>query len=76
MHAKWEKYVVLKMISVLETNELEKHNKKLWHSYKELNKSISEQNNVRKCNISKDKSHNLKAYSVSMQVGGVGAEGM
>jgi hypothetical protein len=42
MHAKWEKYVVLKMISVLETNELEKHNKKLWHSYKELNKSISE----------------------------------
>jgi hypothetical protein len=42
MHAKWEKYIVLKRISKLETNELEEHDTKPWHSDKEPNKGMSE----------------------------------
>ena len=42
IHAKWKKYVVLKRMSELETNELDECNKKLWHSYKKLKKSMSE----------------------------------
>ena len=76
MHAKWEKYIVLKKMSELETNELEKCNKKLQHSYKELNKSMSEQDNAYKCNISKNKSHYLKAHGMSIQVDNVEAEGI
>ena len=76
IHAKWEKYIVLKKMSELETNELEEYNKNLQHSYKELNKGMSEQDTAHKCNISKDKSHNLKAHGVSIQVDNVGAESM
>jgi hypothetical protein len=36
IYAKWEKYIVLKRM-----NELDKCDKKPWHSYKELNKSMS-----------------------------------
>ena len=75
MHAKWEKYIVLKRMSELEMNELEECNKKLQHSYKELNKGMSEQNTAHKCNISKDKSYNIKAHGVSMLVDSIGAEG-
>jgi len=42
IHAKWEKYVVLKRMSELETNELDECDKKPWYNYKELNKSMSE----------------------------------
>jgi hypothetical protein len=43
-------------------NELEECDKKLWHSRKEPNKGMGEDDNARECNISKDKSHDLKAH--------------
>jgi hypothetical protein len=43
-------------------NESEECDKKLQHSCKELNKGMGKDNNACECNISKDKSHDLKAH--------------
>ena len=56
-------------------NESEEYDKKSQHSCKEPNKDMGKQDNARKCDISKDKSHNLKAHDGSMWVGGVGTKG-
>ena len=56
-------------------NELEKCDKKLQHSCKEPNKGMGKQDNARKCDISKDKSHDLEAHDRSMWVGGMGTKG-
>ena len=55
-------------------NESEEHNKKLQHSCKESNKGMGNQDNAYKCNIGKDKSHDLEAHNRSMWVGDMGTE--
>ena len=56
-------------------NESEKCDKKLWHSRKEPNKDMGEQDNAYECNVSEDKSYDLKAHTGSTWVDGVGTEG-
>jgi hypothetical protein len=53
-------------------NKLEECDKNLWHSCKEPNKGMGKEDNACECNVSEDKSHDLKAHDRSMWVGGVG----
>jgi hypothetical protein len=56
-------------------NESEERDKKAWHSYKEPNKGMGKWDNACKCDISKNKSHDLEAHDRCIWVGGVGTKG-
>ena len=44
-------------------NESEKRGKKPRHRRKEPNKNVGEKDDARECNVSEDKSHDLKAHA-------------
>ena len=48
--------------SELQMNESEEYDKKPWHSYKESNKGVGEQNNAHECDVSEDESRDLEAH--------------
>ena len=56
-------------------NNLEKCDKKPWHSHKKPNKNVGKEDNAHECNRSENKSCDLKAYDGSTWVGGMGTEG-
>jgi hypothetical protein len=68
-------YSTKKGTSESETSELEERNKKLRHSRKEPNKNVSKEDNARECNVSENKSHDLKAYARCTWVDGMGTNG-
>jgi hypothetical protein len=53
-------------MSESETNESEKHDKKPWHSRKEPNENVGKEDNAHECNVSKNKSRDLKAHARCM----------
>ena len=57
-------------------NESEECDKKLWHSYKEPNKDMGEQDNACECDVSENKSCDLEAHAGCTWEGGVGTKGM
>jgi hypothetical protein len=68
-------YSTTKGTSELETSELEERNKKPQHSCKEPNENVSKEDNARECNVSENKSHDLKAHARCTWVDGVGTNG-
>jgi hypothetical protein len=56
-------------------NESEECDKKPWHSRKEPNEHVGKEDNACECNVSENKSRDLKAHARCTWVGGVGTNG-